>query len=118
MHRLARGTLRIPPNVAHPAKRGEAARRGHSPPDVVPVARNRRFALTTAASRSQESFRNNSASCVTWSQCAGGSEATFCTIQDGLHLWPGQCRWQPRARATCGPWGPANRAVDYNMFVA
>jgi hypothetical protein len=27
---------------------------------------------------------------MTWSGCAAGSEATFCTIQDGLHYWPGK----------------------------
>ena len=41
------------------------------------------------APRPQETFRNNSASCITWSQCAGGSEAVFCTIEGGKHYWPG-----------------------------
>jgi len=37
----------------------------------------------------QETFRNNSATCVTWNECDGGTEVTFCTIDGGGHNWPG-----------------------------
>jgi len=45
----------------------------------------------------QETFRNISAACITWSACAGGSEAHWCSIQRGVHEWPGNDK-------DCGIW--------------
>jgi len=37
----------------------------------------------------QESFRNNTASCDTWTDCLDNIEATFCTIEGKGHTYPG-----------------------------
>lgn len=35
-------------------------------------------------------FRNNSASCRTWSGCRGGAEVVLCTLEGVPHCWPGR----------------------------
>jgi polyhydroxybutyrate depolymerase len=55
----------------------------------VPAYIGRWVALNACSPEPAVTFRNGSATCITFGNCAGDADVTLCTIGGGGHTWPG-----------------------------
>jgi len=56
-------------------------------------------------------YQNGAVTCVSYNQCAGGSEVEFCTVEGGGHTWPSGMQY-----ALVSKIGPVNHDMSFDQM--